>query len=130
VLLESGNGVLRVARSGGVGIGHVLLLLGLTEWVERTVLSDHADPRMLAEALRARGSGLITDLLVVPSHRRQGVGAALVEDALGLARAAGLAEVALFVSGDNLPALRLYERLGFKARTEWPHVIEYTRALG
>ncbi len=45
--------------------------------------------------------------------RRQGIGRRMLEACIGLARAAYLEKVELEVFSDNLPAIRLYESLGF-----------------
>ncbi len=111
--LASGGGVLRVARIGGVGVGHALVILRLDDWVEENVLDDQPDPPATVAELRARRAALMTDLLVLPGHRRQGVGRVLVHDALEVARAAGVAELALFVAKDNVAARRLYDEAGF-----------------
>lgn len=64
--------------------------------------------------LGVRGDrGWIGGLGVVASARRAGLGLALMEAVLAEARAAGLGEVSLEVLEGNVPALRLYERLGF-----------------
>ncbi len=63
----------------------------------------------------ARLAGPESELLllgVVPSRRRQGVGAALIADWLAWARAAGAAEAFLEMRADN-PALSLYRTAGF-----------------
>jgi GNAT superfamily N-acetyltransferase len=120
--LATGGGVLRVARMGGVGVGHVLVIFPLAraplanrppDWVEEHVLDDQADPRGAADELRARRSALMTDLLVVIGQRRKGIGRVLVQDAIEVARVSGAAELSLYVAKDNLPARRLYEELGF-----------------
>jgi len=49
---------------------------------------------------------------VLPAHRRQGVGRALLAALMEHARTAGFQSVSLSVEPAN-PALRLYERLGF-----------------
>jgi ribosomal protein S18 acetylase RimI-like enzyme len=128
-LLAAGDGELRVARLGGVGVGHALIVYRLTSFVEEHVLADHDDPRVVVDELNARRSGLLTDVLVVPGHRRRGVGGALVEDAIARARAAKLRELTLFVAADNIEARRLYARLGFHHARSWPHVLEYSYAL-
>jgi ribosomal protein S18 acetylase RimI-like enzyme len=50
---------------------------------------------------------------VLSSHRRQGIGKALLETTLTAARERGLTRVELFVRTDNEPARRLYEKVGF-----------------
>jgi ribosomal protein S18 acetylase RimI-like enzyme len=128
-LLVAHDGELRVARLGGVGVGHALVVYRITPWVEASVLGDHPDPRAVADELRARGSALVTDVLVVAGYRRRGIGRALVEDALALARSAGLAELTLFVAATNGDARRLYDRLGFTQSRSFPHVLEYVLRL-
>jgi ribosomal protein S18 acetylase RimI-like enzyme len=111
--LATGGGLLRIARIGGVGVGHALVILRLDPWVEDNVLDDQPDPHAAIAELRDRRSALMTDLLVLAGHRRQGVGRVLVRDAIEVARAHGAAELALFVAKDNPPARRLYSESGF-----------------
>lgn len=139
--LASGGGVLRVARMGGVGVGHVLVIFPLprplpgpragrpADWVEEHVLDDQADPRAAADELRARRSALMTDLLVVIGQRRKGIGRVLVQDAIEVARVSGAAELSLYVAKDNLPARRLYEELGFEPARDAIGQIRYSLPL-
>ena len=53
----------------------------------------------------------IVDIALLPSHRRAGLGGALLRSILDEGRASGLA-VTIHVEGNN-PALSLYRRLGF-----------------
>jgi RimJ/RimL family protein N-acetyltransferase len=53
-------------------------------------------------------------LMVAASARRQGVGSALLEQAVAWARASGIRKLELHVFPWNEPALRLYERFGFE----------------
>lgn len=53
-------------------------------------------------------------LMVAGSHRRQGVGTALLEQAASWARTAGIRKLELHVFPWNEPALRLYESFGFE----------------
>ena len=71
------------------------------------------------------GTGEVYVVGVDPSHQGRGLGAPLTE--LGLAHLArrGLAEVELYVDGDNTAARRTYERLGF---TDAAVDGQYTRA--
>jgi L-phenylalanine/L-methionine N-acetyltransferase len=53
-------------------------------------------------------------LMVAASHRRRGVGRALLEQAVEWAREAGIRKLELHVFPWNEPAIRLYERFGFE----------------
>lgn len=55
----------------------------------------------------------ITDIWVSPGHRRQGLGVAVIDALLSWAAERGATTAYLQTRGDNLPALALYERLGF-----------------
>ncbi len=107
--LVRGDGVLRIARVAGVGVGRSLVFLRISPSVELTVLSDPS----LAYRLRGEGSALLTDLVVADGHRRRGIGSMLVEDACRIAAGAGLRRLSLEVRADNEAARGLYERLGF-----------------
>jgi len=53
-------------------------------------------------------------LLVAATHRRQGIGRALLEQAVGWAREAEVRKLELHVFPWNEPAILLYERFGFE----------------
>ena len=53
-------------------------------------------------------------LMVAASHRRQGVGTALLEQAVAWARESGVRKLELHVFPWNEPALGLYESFGFE----------------
>jgi len=53
-------------------------------------------------------------LMVAVSHRRRGIGRALLEQAEAWARAAGVLKLELHVFPWNEPAIRLYEEFGFE----------------
>ncbi len=55
----------------------------------------------------------IENIIVDQRFRRSGVGSSLVQDLLAGARSAGVASIILEVRESNLPALRLYESIGF-----------------
>jgi len=57
--------------------------------------------------------GRVDDLAVAQAFRRKGVGMALMRRALAWARERGLAGVVLETQDVNVPACRLYERMGF-----------------
>jgi ribosomal protein S18 acetylase RimI-like enzyme len=50
---------------------------------------------------------------VIPEFRGKGIGRRLIEVTLAAARAKGLARIDLQVREDNIPAVSLYERVGF-----------------
>lgn len=51
---------------------------------------------------------------VLPEYRGQGIGLKLMEAALKAAKEKGLTRIELSVFTDNLPAIKLYEKMGFK----------------
>lgn len=61
-----------------------------------------------------KGVGSIQNLGVIPEHRGRGLGSYLIFNALEAFRAAGLQRAHLEVTAQNLGALRLYHRLGFR----------------
>jgi len=58
--------------------------------------------------------GEVLSIGVLEAARRQGVARRLLEAVLAHARAAGARRLTLDVGTDNLPALRLYQALGFE----------------
>jgi ribosomal protein S18 acetylase RimI-like enzyme len=56
----------------------------------------------------------IEDIRVEPGFRKQGIGRALVEQAIIWARGKGMPGIRLETQDVNVPACRLYERCGFK----------------
>ncbi len=53
-------------------------------------------------------------LMIASSHRRRGIGRALLEQAVVWARASGVTKLELHVFPWNEPAIRLYESFGFE----------------
>jgi ribosomal protein S18 acetylase RimI-like enzyme len=82
--------------------------LGFPRAVWATTLLSH--PRYSATASEA----YIERLVVSPDFRRQGMARRLLAAAEDLARENGKSSVGLHVSGNNLPALRLYEDEGYE----------------
>lgn len=64
---------------------------------------------------------VLNDLFVAPEARGRGVAAALLEHAREFARKTGASEMQLATAADNLPAQRLYERLGWKRDDDFYH---------
>lgn len=71
-------------------------------------------------AVRAAGddAGWILSMGVGPAHRGRGLGAALLEDAVGALAARGAREVRLTVDPANATAAALYARSGFRVVAE------------
>jgi ribosomal protein S18 acetylase RimI-like enzyme len=69
-------------------------------------------------------AGVLHDLVVDPEHRRQGVGTALLEAALGALKELGAPRVLLFTAEKNHGAQAMFAGAGFR-RT----MIEMTREL-
>jgi ribosomal protein S18 acetylase RimI-like enzyme len=93
---------------------------------EITVLLGGGKPRGLA-VLRFRPAiwtealdCYLEELYVVPDRRGQGLGRALMEAAIELARREGAAHMDLGTSEDDVAARALYERLGFSNREGRP----------
>ncbi|WP_422741688.1 GNAT family N-acetyltransferase [Micromonospora sp. WMMD754] len=59
----------------------------------------------------------IRDLYVAPRHRRSGIAHALLQHVIRSARAAGASRLSLQTETDNVPALTLYTRAGFRPVT-------------
>lgn len=80
---------------------------------------------MSLASIVAPGTGHITQICVAPQIQNSGVGRALLLRSLGGLRRAGCHEVSLTVTAENAPAIRLYERLGFRVLREFAaHVWE------
>lgn len=58
-------------------------------------------------------------LYVMPEHRRQGIGSALMRHAEDWARARGDRQLGLQVFQSNQPALSLYQKLGYQTQSLW-----------
>lgn len=58
-------------------------------------------------------------LYVTPSHRRRGMGSALMRHAENWAKARGDRQIGLQVFQTNQPALNLYQHLGYQTQSLW-----------
>lgn len=63
----------------------------------------------------------IATLFVEEPFRRQGIGEALLKEAIHILHNRGIKALLLDVSVDNHPALTLYQKMGFKAIHTRPH---------
>ncbi len=74
----------------------------------------------------------LAELYVVPDRRGQGLGRALLEEGLALARARGADQIGLDTSDDDVAARALYESLGFsnnEGAPDGPSMRHYEREL-
>ncbi len=62
----------------------------------------------------APDEGQITNIAVHPTRRRRGLGNAILEALIALARERGCAEISLEVRASNSAAVTLYEKHGFR----------------
>ena len=91
----------------------------ITRYPHAAVFVAESDGRVVARLSLARdphpASSHVADLglMVAASHRRQGIGRALLDAAFEWARASGVRKLELHVFPHNTPALALYEGLGF-----------------
>jgi ribosomal protein S18 acetylase RimI-like enzyme len=109
-----------------VAAGHITVLLARdAEPVGVAVLRLH--PSVWSKALEA----YLAELYVVPAHRGEGHGRALITEALHVAREAGADYAFVVTSEDDRQAQRLYEAAGFR-RTEGeggPLMLAFEREL-
>ncbi|HXP93605.1 MAG TPA: GNAT family N-acetyltransferase [Candidatus Binatia bacterium] len=87
--------VILIAEDGSTPQGFLLLLDGMPDEV---TLAPQA---------------FVAYMAVEPEARRKGIGAALLAEAERIARERNLPTIAMMVTEENGPALRLYERAGF-----------------
>jgi RimJ/RimL family protein N-acetyltransferase len=92
----------------------------IVRYPHAAVFVAEADGRLVARLSLARdphpASAHVADLglMVAPSHRRRGIGRALLEAAVDWAHGAGVRKLELHVFPHNEPALALYEGFGFR----------------
>ena len=60
------------------------------------------------------GEGDITNVAVLPSYRKQGIGDGLVAAMMGLAKEKNITKIMLEVRASNEAAIHLYEKYGFE----------------
>ncbi len=58
-------------------------------------------------------------LYVAPDHRHQGLGMAMMEHAQQWAKQQGYGQIGLQVFEDNVSALNLYQKLGYRTQARW-----------
>lgn len=83
--------------------------------VERAEGPDGGEPCGAIQGVRVTPRyGAIQNVGVTPWERGRGIGAALVQTALYGFRTLGLQRACLEVTAENVAAIRMYERLGFR----------------
>jgi ribosomal protein S18 acetylase RimI-like enzyme len=103
------NGTIFVADAGTSVVGFVCVLAAVQQ--------EELDEPPGAYAY-------ISDLMVRSTHRRRGLGEALLRQALAFATSMGSSSIKIGVLSKNLDAQRLYERVGFM-----PYRVELSRSL-
>ena len=73
--------------------------------------------KVAGPAAADQGIGEVYVVGVDPGERGTGLGRALTLAGLGYLRDRGLAEAMLYADEDNVPAIRMYEGLGFARRS-------------
>ena len=94
-------------------------VLTFTRWLRAPVArllvaEDGGEPVGFVSVAFQRGHGLIGTLITDPSHRRKGIGSALMEAAEAATRARGDRVAVLEVNQDNEGARSLYQRRGYR----------------
>jgi ribosomal protein S18 acetylase RimI-like enzyme len=93
--LESGESIIYVALQDGKPVGFTQLY---PTW----------------SSVRTNKNWILNDLYVSPDHRKQGIGEALIRQAMAFAKEHGSTWVQLETAQDNHTAQGLYESMGFK----------------
>lgn len=60
------------------------------------------------------GEGYITNVATLPTHRGRGIASAIIRGLLTFSRQEALEFVTLEVRESNIPAIKLYEKMGFQ----------------
>lgn len=63
---------------------------------------------------KTKKKGEINDLFVLEKYRKQGIGKALIKKAISFFKSKNVKNISISVNSNNIPTLRVYEKLGFK----------------
>ena len=73
---------------------------------------------IIAGMFKGRKKGLVSHLVILPEYRRKGYAERAVEMLVSMMEAEGIRRAWCVVRKDNEPAMRLFEKLGFRAVAE------------
>ena len=119
-LVRDGLGGRRQVRLDAVV--DVLALAGVGDWRDDRLVG-------LATYDAAGAEAELASLAVASDWRRQGVGGGLLEAVVAEVRRCGVGRVWLVTTNDNLAALALYQRHGFRLTAVRPGAVDRARAL-
>ena len=77
---------------------------------------------IIPASLRLADFWMVRDVFVIPQLRRKGIATALLDAVRAAATQRGASRLTLQTEDDNAPALRLYERYGFRPVTGLRHL--------
>ena len=80
-------------------------------------LAEDSETKKLAGyilSFKKRDFGYISVVGVIPSYRKRGIATALVKNAVQYLKSRGLSPIIIDVETANMPALRVYEKVGFR----------------
>ncbi|MCX8006705.1 MAG: GNAT family N-acetyltransferase [Coriobacteriia bacterium] len=101
-------------------------LMGECLRTDRTVVARHGDSVVGYAMCRIdRGHGVIGRLAVIPARRGQGIGRALLGDALRYFARQGVRRAMLYTQAHNDEAQRLYRRFGFETVGSRKHLLAF-----
>jgi GNAT superfamily N-acetyltransferase len=108
---RGGRGLYLIAWCGGAPVGH-----SFVKW----------PGDLSSRQARAERCAEVEDLFVVPDHRGDGIGTALLEASEQAAREAGHDTIGLAVALDNEGARRLYARRGYRDAAQGVFTLRWT----
>lgn len=124
------NCVVAVSRGQVVGVANAFPAGVIAEGIDRETLTEREMLLWPRTALNDPDSYFLNDIAVARSHRRHGIGAALLRAVVDDARRQAFPSVTLHVWADNAGAIALYRRFGFtevgRAEIPWHAELPHT----
>ena len=87
---------------------------GRLQWEHSFLVEEGGEALCASLVTSFEGAPLLAFSMTRPSHKRQGLAGALILESARSLREAGHEKLLLFVTEENLPARKLYEKLGFR----------------